>query len=106
NSDGNTQERPHWRVVRWEADRGVMVPDVVQPDGPWIIDQDTEHTPALWKVSDQLAHVLVDAFVHELDQFVTVAAHAERTVAGVDQSDSGVNNCPQCDIQFEARCDD
>ena len=48
--------------------------------------------------------VFVDAFVDELDEFVIVAAHAQRAVAGVDQLDSGVHDGAQRRVELKTRC--
>ena len=50
--------------------------------------------------------VFVDAFVDELDELVTVAAHAERAVPGVDELDGGVHDRAQRDVEVEAGGDD
>ena len=69
------------------------------------IDQDTEHAAALGEMPDLLAHLLVDALVDEFDQFVVVAAHAHRSVTGVDQFDGGVHDRAESLVEFESGSD-
>ena len=79
-----------------------MVGDVVEPNGFGVVDQDTEHAAALGEMPDLLAHLLVDALVDEFDEFVVVAAHAQRSVMGVDQLDSGVHDRAEGFVEFES----
>ena len=48
---------------------------------------------------------LVDALVDEFDQLVVVAAHAQRSVTGVDQLDGGVHDRAEGLVEFESGSD-
>ncbi len=71
-----------------------------------VVDQHAEHAAPLGQMADLLAHLFVDAFVDELDQFVVVPAHAQRPVPGVDELDRGVHDRSQGFVEFEPGRDD
>ncbi len=80
-----------------------MLQDVVQADRLGFVDQVAEHAASLGQRTDELTGLGVDALVDELDQFVVVAAHAQRPVPGVHQVDGGVHDGLQGDVQFQTR---
>ena len=63
----------------------------------------TPNTATLGQWPDLGAGVFVDAVVDELGQFVTVAPHAECSVAGVDQLDRGFHDGAQGGVEFQTR---
>ena len=83
-----------------------MVRDVVEPNGFGIVDQHAENAAPFGQMADLLAHLFVDAFVDELDQFMVVPAHTQRPIPGVYELDRGVHDRAERFVQFEPRGDD
>ena len=59
--DRDTEERPHRRVVRREADRARVVGEVVEPQRLRVVDQRAENPAAVRRVADRRLGLLVDA---------------------------------------------
>ena len=98
----NPEEGAHRRVIGREADRGRVVVNVVKSDRAGLVDEHAQHAATLRQVADLFAGGLVDAFVDELDQFVVLSAHSERSVPGVDQIDGGVHDRLQRGVEIQA----
>jgi hypothetical protein len=97
----HAEESPHRRVVRGKSHRGGVAPNVFQPNGFGLVDEYAQYAAALWQMTDQLTGFLVDSFVDELDQLVTLSAHAQRPESRVDEFDRRMNDRAQGGIEVE-----
>ena len=75
------EERPHRRVVRREADRARIGPDVGEPQRPGVGDEHAQDPPAGREVADGGALVVAETGRDELGQLVArLVEHADRPV--------------------------
>jgi hypothetical protein len=80
--DGDAEEGPHRRVVRRQADRAGVLGDVVQPQGPGVVDQHAEDAAADRDVPDGRPLGGRHAGGDELGDDAVAAQHPEGAVAG------------------------
>ena len=102
-SDRNTEERVHRRMMVGKAGGTWVVGEVREPDGRGIRDHGAEQPLAGGKVTDVLGGDLVDADVDEaLEATAARGDDAERAVAGVDQSHRRLDDATQHDFEIQA----
>src|SRR5699024_1992865 len=63
--DGNSQEGPHGRMMRWEAARRRMGREVIESHRTICDEEVSEQTTALWERSDAVDGLVVEPVVDE-----------------------------------------
>jgi hypothetical protein len=83
--DRDAEERPHRRMVGWEADRPGVLGEVVQAQRPGVVDQHPEDAAADRDVADRRPLGVADSSGDELGDDAVPPQHAERPVAGIGE---------------------
>jgi hypothetical protein len=100
-ADRDAQEAAHPGMVRREADRRRVLPQIVQPERPWLGGQLAQHTLPLGEMPHPCGELLVHADMDERDQRPVRPQDAESPVAGVDQLGGRLDDAPQGHVQVQ-----
>src|SRR5271165_4283864 len=86
NHDGHAEEAAHHGVPRWKAIAVGAAADVTQAQGPWVVDQRSQHPTAARKVSDRRVGLIVDPQGQEARELgLLLVEDPERRVSGPGQ---------------------
>lgn len=99
--DGGTEESPHRRMTRREADGVHVLVEVHQPQCVRLADQQPQDALAFRSVPKIGDGLLVHADRDELLESALLAEHTQRPVLGVDQVGRRLHDLPQHDTQVE-----
>ena len=101
---GHAQERSHRGVVSGKAEAVRVLPQVGQAQRLGVHDERTEDPEPLGQVTDERVHVVVDPHGDELrEPCAGVVEHAQRSVAGIDQSDRRLDDPSEHRQRIEIR---
>jgi hypothetical protein len=100
--DGNAEERPHRRMVGWEARRRRVLREVVEAQHPVLGDQQAEDAVALGQVPDPGDGVGRHAGVQEPGQGrAGLVDHAEGGVLGIGQTGGDLHDLLQHGVEVQ-----
>jgi hypothetical protein len=93
-------------VVSWKAERSGVFAQVVQPQWPRVVDQQSEDAAATRQRSDLGGRGLIDTDGQKLGKQPNVVDDTQRAVLRINELDGGFDNAVQNRLQVESGADD